>query len=120
MELGGGKSNHEAMLRGGGGDVVEEEDEPVATTEEAAAAEVTAVNTSFTSMSSDDRLLMSKVFSRSGASCVLTMGIRPRSDSCLITARVCCLTDTDIVRKRHRKMAAVVANDPFIILWHPL
>ena len=119
MELGGGKSNHEAMLRGGGGDVVEEEDEPVATTEEAA-AELTAVNTFFTSMSSDDRLLMSKVFSRSGASCVLTMGIRPRSDSCLITASVCCLTDTDIVRKRHRKMAAVVANDPVIILWHPL
>ena len=79
--MGGGKRNHEAMLRDGDGgvdNVVEEE--PVATTEETA-AEATAVNTSFTSMSSDDRLLMSKVFSRSGARCVLTIGIRPRSDS---------------------------------------
>ena len=118
--MGGGKRNHEAMLRDGDGgvdNVVEEE--PVATTEETAAADATAVNTSFTSMSSDDRLLMSKVFSRSGASCVLTIGIRPRSDSCLITTD-CCLIDIDIFRKRHRKMAAVVANDPFIILWHPL
>ena len=67
------------MLRDGDGgvdNVVEEE--PVATTEETAAE---ALKTSFISMSSDDRLLMSKVFSRSGARCVLTIGIRPRSDS---------------------------------------
>ena len=110
---GGGKRNHEAMLRDGGGDDGEPswgaDEEPVATTEEAVE---TAVNTSFISISSDDRLLMSKVFSRSGASCVLTRGIRPRFDSCL--------TDIVFVRKRHRIMAAVVANDPFIILWHPL
>ena len=67
------------MLRDGDGgvdNVVDEE--PVATTEETAAE---ALKTSFISMSSDDRLLMSKVFSRSGARCVLTIGIRPRSDS---------------------------------------
>ena len=69
------------MLRDGDGGVDNVvEDEPVATTEETA-EDGTDVNTSFTSISSDDRLLMSKVFSRSGARCVLTIGIRPRSDS---------------------------------------
>ena len=64
------------MLRGGGVGFVEVPD-AVAT-----AAAVASLNrTVFTSMSSDDRLLISSVFSRSGASCVLTRGIKPRNDS---------------------------------------
>lgn len=65
------------MLRGGGVGFVEVPD-AVAT----ATAAVASLNrTVFTSMSSDDRLLISSVFSRSGASCVLTRGIKPRNDS---------------------------------------
>ena len=106
--------NHEAMLRGGGVGFVEVPD-AVATA--AATAAVASLNrTVFTSMSSDDRLLISSVFSRSGASCVLTRGIKPRNDSWL---SVCCVTDTDIDKKRQRIMAKDVANDPPIILWHP-
>ena len=79
---------------------------------------VVVMTSSFSSMSSDDRLLMSNVCSRSGASCFLAMGIKPRSDSCLCI--VCCFMDfTDIDRNRHRIMADVVAKDPLIVLWHP-
>ena len=67
------------MLRGGGVGFVEVPD-AVATA--AATAAVASLNrTVFTSMSSDDRLLISSVFSRSGANCVLTRGIKPRNDS---------------------------------------
>ena len=96
--------DHEAMLRGpflSNGDVG------------GVGCDVGVKTSSFSSMSSDDRLLMSNVCSRSGASCFLTMGIKPRSDSCFCI--VCCFMDTDIDRNRHRIMADVVAKDPLIV-----